>query len=68
MNQRQAEKICGKYNAQLKHYMPEFEQANENHSKHGKTAEQYFDSYVAEQERCNNCDGLAAREFERNAY
>lgn len=68
MNQRQAEKICRRYNAQFEHYTAEFEQANENHGKHGKSAEQYFDSYVAEMERCNKADGMAACEFERNAY
>lgn len=68
ISQDQAQGICNRYGAQLKHYTAEFEQANENDGAHGKTAEQYFDCYVAESERCNAADGQAAREFERNAY
>lgn len=68
MNIRQAEKICHRYNTELRFYKAEFEQANENEGIRGKTAEQYFDSYVAEMERCNACDGKAATEFEHNAY
>ena len=64
----QAEQICRRYGADLRYYLPEFEQANENDGAHGKTAVQYFDCYVAESERCNTADGLAAAEFARNAY
>jgi hypothetical protein len=68
MQRKQAETICRRYGAQLKHYLPEFEQANENDGAHGKSAAEYFDGYVRETERCNACDALAARDFERNAY
>lgn len=68
INKTKAEQICRRYGAELRHYLPEFEQANENHGAHGKTAAQYFDGYVRESERCNAADGLAARDFERNAY
>jgi hypothetical protein len=68
MTKHQAEAIARRYGAALKHYLPEFEQANENHGVHGKTAAQYFDGYVAEMERCNACDARAAADFERNAY
>lgn len=68
INAFQADWICRRYGAQFKNYRAEFDQANENDGKHGKTAAQYFDSYVAETERCNAADGKAARDFERNAY
>ena len=64
----EAARIAKDYGTDIRYEIANFRQACDNHGKYGKTATEFFDSYMAQKSSERHAESAAALDFEYRSY
>ena len=64
----EAARIANRYGQSIRYELANYRQACAYHGKYGKTAAEFFDSYMAQQAAESRADSAAALDFEYRSY